>query len=109
MDNRIHVQASPDILRALSLFTSAVARHLLKTSKSSFTHSPQFFFPLLARAFLCPIESETHTLFTIFTIPHSFPDLYTFVYIFLAAQYRLVQVPDSTSGKCYSLSYLQIL
>ena len=109
MDNEIHAQASPDILRALSLFTSAEARHLLKTSKSSFTLSPQFFFPLLARAFLCPIESGTHTLFTVFTILHSFLDLYTFFYIFLAAQYRLVQVLDSTSGKCYSPFYLQIL
>ena len=108
MDNGVHAQASPNILRlcppSLAPRPGTLSKHLNSHSHTlfnSFRYSPEHSFAQLSLRL-------AHS-FTISTILHSFLDLHTFFYIFLAAQYRLVQVLDLTSGKFYSPFYLQIL
>ena len=78
-------------------------KHLNPHSHSLFNpfrYSPEHFFAQLSLGLahsLQYLRFYTHFL------------AYTFFYIFSAAQYRLVQVLDSTSGNCYSPFYSKIL
>ena len=100
-------------LAALSLPTSArtdtFSKHLNSHSHVLFLlphHSPEHFLHFFARLSL----RLAHNLYTLYssTLISGFTHK-TFFYIFLAAQYRLVQDLDSTSRSCYSPFHIQDL